>query len=62
VLGRPDVHSTVRQAVSEYEPERRVLVAACGPSGLSDDVRNAVRNCTSIDGPGLDLHLEAFGW
>jgi hypothetical protein len=62
VPGRPDVHSTVHQVASECEPEQRILVAACGPSGLSDDVRDAVRNCISIDGPGLDLHLEAFGW
>ena len=62
VPGRPDVHSTVRRAASECQSNQRVLVAACGPSGLSNDVRNAVRDCTSIGGPSLDLHLEAFGW
>jgi predicted ferric reductase len=62
VPGRPDVQSTVRRIASECDTNRRVLVAACGPSGLSDNVRDAVRDCTSIDGPSLDLHLEAFGW
>jgi hypothetical protein len=62
VPGRPDVHSTVRRVASECEANQRVLVAACGPTGLSDGVRDAVRDCTSIDGPSLDLHLEAFGW
>ena len=62
VPGRPDVQSTVRQIMSECESNQRVLVAACGPTGLSDNVRDAVRYCTSIDGPSLDLHLEAFGW
>jgi hypothetical protein len=62
VPGRPDVHSTVRRVASECQSNQRVLVAACGPSGLSNDVRDAVRDCTSIDGPSLDLHLEAFGW
>lgn len=62
VPGRPDVQSIVRRITSECETSQRVLVAACGPTGLSDNVRDAVRDCTSIDGPGLDLHLEAFGW
>jgi hypothetical protein len=62
VPGRPDLQSTVRRIASECETNQCVLVAACGPTGLSDNVRDAVRDCTSIDGPSLDLHLEAFGW
>jgi hypothetical protein len=62
VPGRPDVHSTVHRIVSECEASQRILVAACGPAGLSDTVRDAVKSCTIVDGPGLDLHLEAFGW
>ena len=62
VPGRPDVHSTVRRVASECERTQRILIAACGPTGLSDGVRDAVRDCTGIDGPSLDLHLEAFGW
>lgn len=62
VPGRPDVHSTVHRVASECGTNQRILVAACGPTGLSDDVRDAVRDCISVDEPSLDLHLEAFGW
>jgi len=60
--GRPDVHSIIRRVASECGTDQRILIAACGPSGLSNDVRDAVRNCISIDGPSLGVHLEAFGW
>jgi ferredoxin-NADP reductase len=62
VPGRPDVYSTVHRIASECQARERILVAACGPAGLSDSVRDAVKSCTSVDGPSLDLHLEAFGW
>jgi hypothetical protein len=62
VPGRPDMHSTIRQVASECGTNQCILVAACGPSGLSDDVRDAVRDCISSDGPDIDLRLEAFGW
>lgn len=61
VPGRPDIHAAVRRAVSECEATQMILVAACGPTGLSNSVRDAVKDCTTVDGPGLDLHLEAFG-
>jgi hypothetical protein len=60
--GRPDVHSTMHRIASECEASERILVAACGPAGLSNGVRDAVKTCTKVDGPSLDLHLEAFGW
>lgn len=62
VPGRPDVRSTVGRVVSECAPADRVLVAACGPAGLADDVRAAVQECTRVGAPHLKLHLEAFGW
>ena len=61
VKGRPDVPATIRRVAGECETSQRVLVAACGPTGLADSVREAVKDCTSVDGPGLDLHSEAFG-
>ena len=60
--GRPDIRSTVQSIAAECAPSDRILVAACGPTGLSNDVRDAVRDCTRSDGPSLKLHLEAFGW
>jgi hypothetical protein len=62
VPGRPDVHSMIHRIASECEASKRILVAACGPAGLSDNVRDAVKSRTTVDGPSLDLHLEAFGW
>ncbi|KAM0722190.1 hypothetical protein Q7P37_001631 [Cladosporium fusiforme] len=62
VPGRPDVLSTVGRVVDECSPEDGVLVAACGPTGLADDVRAAVQECTRVGGPSVKLHLEAFGW
>lgn len=61
VPGRPNIHAAVHRAARECEATQRILVAACGPTGLSDSVRDAVKDCTTIGGPGLDLHLEAFG-
>jgi hypothetical protein len=61
-LYTPDVHAMIRRIASECEASQRILVAACGPAGLSDDVKDAVKKCTKADGPSLDLHLEAFGW
>lgn len=62
VPGRPDVRSMVQSTAAECTPSDRILVAACGPTGLSNDVRDAVRECTKSDGPSLTLYLEAFGW
>jgi hypothetical protein len=62
VPGRPDVHSIIRRIASECEANQQVIVAACGPAGLSNDVRDAVGSCIDVDGPSLNLHLEAFGW
>lgn len=61
VTGRPDVPAAIRRVASECEPTQSVLVAACGPTGLADSVKDAVKECTSVDGPALELHLEAFG-
>lgn len=62
VPGRPNVLATVRRIAEECMAEERVLVAACGPTGLSDGVKDAVKECTRTGGPSLKLHLEAFGW
>lgn len=62
VPGRPDILSTIHGIANECDASQRIIVAACGPAGLSNDVRDAVKSCTKVDGPSLDLHLEAFGW
>ncbi|KAL2264934.1 hypothetical protein VTJ83DRAFT_7444 [Remersonia thermophila] len=60
--GRPDVAALIRDAVSSTPATQRVLVAACGPDPLMNLVRNTTAQLISGDGPGVELHLEQFGW
>lgn len=59
--GRPDFLSVIGKVADESTVDDRVLAAACGPAGLVDGVREAVKGITRESGPGLDLHVEAFG-
>jgi hypothetical protein len=59
--GRPDFHAVIGKVVDESTVDHRVLVAACGPGGLVDGVRDAVKRNTKKSGPGVELHVEAFG-
>ncbi|KAI1353520.1 ferric reductase NAD binding domain-containing protein [Xylaria sp. FL0043] len=60
--GRPDIESSVREAIVSVSKNKRVLVAACGPTGLVNTVRNTTARCISVDGPSVELHCEQFGW
>ena len=51
----------IGNVADESTVDDRVLVAACGPAGLVDGVREAVKGNTRESGPGLNLHVEAFG-
>lgn len=62
VYGRPDIETLVREAIMSVGKNERVLVAACGPMGLVDNVRNTTANCISVDGPSVELHCEQFEW
>jgi hypothetical protein len=59
--GRPDFHAVIGRVVEESTVDNRVLVAACGPGGLVDGVRDAVQRNTKKSGPSVELHVEAFG-
>ena len=59
--GRPDFHAVISKVVEESTVDNRVLVAACGPGGLVDGVRDAVKRNTKKSGPSVELHVEAFG-
>lgn len=59
--GRPDFLAVISRAVDESTVDNRVLVAACGPGGLVDGVRDAVKKNTKTSGPSLEMHVEAFG-
>ncbi|KAI1130100.1 ferric reductase NAD binding domain-containing protein [Nemania abortiva] len=60
--GRPDIEALVRQAILSVDKDKRVLVAACGPTGLVNTVRNTTASCIRVDGPSVELHCEQFGW
>jgi hypothetical protein len=59
--GRPNFYAVVSRVVDESTVDHRVLIAACGPGGLIDGVRDAVKRNTKKSGPGVELHVEAFG-
>ncbi|KAI0146941.1 ferric reductase NAD binding domain-containing protein [Xylariaceae sp. FL1272] len=60
--GRPDIDAMIKEAIASATKEQRVLIAACGPAGLVNAVRNTTANCISVRGPAIELHCEEFGW
>jgi hypothetical protein len=60
--GRPNIETLVREAIMSLDKDKRVLVGACGPTGLVESVRNTVAECVSVEGPSVELHCEQFGW
>ena len=60
--GRPDVATLIQDAVAKTGHKQRVLVAACGPEGLMNVVRQATSPLIQWGGPGVELHCEQFGW
>lgn len=59
--GRPDFNTVISKVVDESTVDSRVLVAACGPGGLVDGVRDAVKRNIKKSGPSVELHVETFG-
>ncbi|KAI2623816.1 ferric reductase NAD binding domain-containing protein [Xylaria nigripes] len=62
VHGRPDIEFSVRKAIASLGNDKRILVAACGPTKLIDTVRDTTAKCISVGGPSVELHCEQFGW
>ena len=62
VYGRPDTESLIREAVYSVAKDQRVLIAACGPIGLIEVVRDTAASCIRANGPAVELHCEHFGW
>jgi len=60
--GRPDIQNLIKQVVANANEDQRIMVAACGPSGLMTDVRKTVAGCVRTIGPSVELHCEQFGW
>ncbi|KAI0453453.1 ferric reductase NAD binding domain-containing protein [Xylaria acuta] len=62
LYGRPDIEACVREAITSAPKDKRIFIAACGPGGLVDTVRNTTASCIRVDGPSVELHCEQFGW
>ncbi|EME82955.1 uncharacterized protein MYCFIDRAFT_80533 [Pseudocercospora fijiensis CIRAD86] len=60
VSGRPDVRALVGGAVEGLSEDERVLIAACGPEGLLNDVRKAVAVSRVAKAPSIEMFLEKF--
>lgn len=60
--GRPDVRALVSNAVEGLGEDERVLVAACGPEGLLNDVRKAVAVDRVAKAPSIKMFLEEFSF
>lgn len=59
---RPNVNDFVAQVVEGMASGQRVLVMACGPAGLSKEVRGVTTSRMVSGGPHVSLHCEQFGW
>ncbi|RHZ49536.1 ferric reductase family protein [Aspergillus thermomutatus] len=65
--GRPQPRTIIRKVLEKAEGESAVV--ACGPEGLSDDVRRSVVYLSDeravhkgTGAQGIYLHVETFGW
>jgi hypothetical protein len=57
--GRPDIGKLIAAAVSSSSSiDDRIIVGACGPSGLMSAIREAVFSDLYNDGPSLTLYTE----
>lgn len=59
---RPDVDELISSMVANSSSNERILVMACGPLGMTKQVRKTVTKCMTTDGPQVELHCEQFGW
>jgi hypothetical protein len=57
---RPHVGRLIDAAIAATPADGRVLVLGCGPPTLMDAVRTGTHIATC--GPGVELHMESFGW
>jgi hypothetical protein len=57
-----NLEETVLGMVRSVGKDQRVLVACCGPDRMMRDIRNAVAQCLTAEGPSITLHCESFSW
>ncbi|KAI5458720.1 hypothetical protein BGZ63DRAFT_427094 [Mariannaea sp. PMI_226] len=56
------VREAILGAIQHMGTNQRVLVAACGPESMMQDVRAATGDCIRSNGPSVDVHCENFNW
>ncbi|KAH7153348.1 ferric reductase transmembrane component 5 [Dactylonectria macrodidyma] len=57
---RPRTSEAVFENVKSVGANQRVLIAACGPLSLMNDVNTAAGACIRSDGPSVEVHCENF--
>ncbi|TRX90508.1 hypothetical protein FHL15_008677 [Xylaria flabelliformis] len=57
-----NLEETIPEAIRSVGNDKRVLIASCGPGGMTKVVRNIVAQCIATDGPSITLHCESFAW
>ncbi|KAI0856308.1 ferric reductase NAD binding domain-containing protein [Xylaria cubensis] len=57
-----NLEETILEAIRSVENDKRVLIASCGPDGMTKIIRNIVSQCITADGPSITLHCESFAW
>ncbi|KAI1734937.1 ferric reductase transmembrane component 5 [Xylaria scruposa] len=57
-----NLEETILEAIQSVENDKRVLIASCGPGGMTKVVRDIVAQCMTTDGPSITLHCESFAW
>jgi hypothetical protein len=59
---RPDIETLIKNVVVSAGDDERIAIAACGPDSLTWEVRRTATNAIKVQGPGIELHCEQFGW
>lgn len=59
---RLSVREAVHDALRGMVADQRVLIAACGPRSMMDEVRAVAGDCITFDGPSVKVHCENFEW
>lgn len=62
ILGRPATAAKINEIVDGTECSDSIIVAACGPEGLMQDIRQAVASMVGAGKRSVTLHCERFGW
>jgi hypothetical protein len=60
--GKPDIKPVIENAIKTAKKTDSIIVSACGPGQLMDEVRSTVARSITLSGPSVTLRNECFGW